>query len=513
MRVDISALYFDGISGCIYLTDVNIDIHVVKLFSINFSSLRYRIGLMLVVLSSILVSYILWQTLTFNDIQIKKQLNEIDNVTLDLLSDLALISIFSKEFDSIQSHVIRISRDPRVELIYIANYKNIIIASNNLDMIGETLPNLTSSDNKYWIHKNLDYQGEAHIQFSDDKRQEIKNQTRVLAVKIGGIGLVIIALVGFLLGNYLTMRLTNLTSAVKKYNVLTEDITIDEELLHSKDEVGELARTFKVMHLHIIKYIDTIKIETEERINAQSANDIKSDFMANMSHELRTPLNAIIGYCELLIECPSNQEQSTVEDLMKIHQSGRHLLKLINDILDLSKIESGKVELYYSLANLAEILTDVSKSLYPKLLENKNDLSVNIDPEVMPGYFDEIKIRQILLNLLSNACKFTDSGKIELRLFPEIIDDVLHYIVEVKDNGIGMNEEQCDDVFNPYTQADSSTTRRYGGTGLGLTISKKYCDMMEGSLTVSSVANEGSCFVVTIPEQRSLDMKVRKKAV
>jgi len=497
----------------VYLTDLIFDIHVVKLFSINFSSLRYRIGLMLVVLSSILVSYILWQTLAFNDIQTKKQLDEIDNVTLDLLSDLALISIFSKEFDSIQSHVSRISKDPRVKLVYIANYKDIIIASNNLDMMGENLPKLTSSENKYWIHKDLDYQGTAHIQFSNDKQQEIKNQTRALGLKIGGIGLVIIALVGFLLGNFLTIRLTNLTSAVKKYNILTEDVTIDEELLHSKDEVGELARTFKVMHLHIIKYIDTIKVETEERIIAQSANDIKSDFMANMSHELRTPLNAIIGYCELLIECPLNQEQSTIEDLLKIHQSGRHLLKLINDILDLSKIESGKVDLHYSLANLAEILTDISKSLYPQLLENKNDLSVDIDSEVMPGYFDEIKVKQVLLNLLSNACKFTESGTIHLRLYPEIIDEVLHYVIEVKDDGIGMNKEQCDDVFKPYTQADSSTTRRYGGTGLGLTISKKYCEMMEGRLVVTSAVNEGSCFVVTIPEQRSLEMCTRKKVV
>ena len=454
-------------------------------------------------LSTILVSYILWETLSFNAVQTRNQLNEIDNVTVDLLSDLAHISIFSREYDAIQSHVMRVSNDPRIRTIYVAGFNDIIIASTELDMIGELLPLLTDDGEEYWNHRNLDSQGTVHVQFTSYKQQIITKKTRTLGLKIGGIGLVIIALVGTMLGHILTKRLSALTDAVKKYNVVTEEITIDSELLNSKDEVGELARTFDVMHLHIIDYVDKIKMETEERMHAQSANEIKSNFMANMSHELRTPLNAIIGYCELLMESDASREKSEYDDLLKIHLSGKHLLRLIDDILDLSKIEAGKVALDYTIVNVGELLVEVSNSIYPKLLKNKNEVRLNIDPEVNPGYFDETKLRQVLLNLLSNACKFTKEGLIKLDLSPTIKDGVHYYLISVSDTGIGMNELQCENVFKPYTQADSSTTRKFGGTGLGLTISKTYCEMMGGNIEVSSEYGKGSTFTVFLPVQQS----------
>ena len=485
-----------------------------KILGINFSSLRYRITIMLVILSAIVVGYILWETLSFNAVQMRKQLDETDNVTVDLLADLAKISLFSFEYDSIQTHVSRISEDPRVRAIYIADENHVIVASNRLDMLGETLPELVDSSTEYWIGRDLGNQGSVGVQFSNDKQQAIVGQTRALGLKIAGSGMLIIAFVGIMLGRVLTKRLSTLTDAVREYNVVTEDITIDKDLLHSKDEVGELARTFEIMHLHIVDNIERIKAETEERIKAQSANQIKSNFMANMSHELRTPMNAIIGYCELLMETYEDKDQETMEDLSRIHVSAKHLLKLIDDILDLSKIEAGKIELDYSMVSLQAMLAEISEYIYPKLKEQGNKLNVNIDPEIVPNYFDEVKLKQVLLNLVSNACKFTHSGTINIEAYSLKESDTHYYVIDVCDSGIGMTEKQCADVFKPYTQADSSTTKKYGGTGLGLTISKNYCEMMGGRIEVSSEPGKGSEFKVLIPVQNPSNMQVEhKKAV
>lgn len=485
-----------------------------KLPAINFSSLRYRIAMMLVLLTTIMVMYILWGTLSFNSEQVRDQLNETDKVTVDLLSDLSSISLFSMEYDSIQSHVTRISEDPRVKVIYIEDESHVVIATNQLHMMGELLPKLEDSDTNYWINRELGYQGAVHVQFSNEKQQEITNKSRALGAKIGVIGIIIIAFVGIMLGHILTIRLSLLTNAVREYNVISEELTIDKELLESRDEMGELARTFEIMHQHIIDNIKKIKKETEERINAESANKIKSDFMANMSHELRTPLNAIIGYSELLMDLSVDEDVLVNEDLTKIQLSGKHLLKLINDILDLSKIEAGKIELNCADISLKDVLDEVSKSVYPQLLLNDNTLEINIDPGIGRGYFDETKLKQILLNLLSNACKFTKSGVIKMNAFPETTDYTQYYVIEVHDDGIGMTDKQRKEIFKPYTQADSSTTRKYGGTGLGLTISRKYCELMGGSIDVSSISGVGSIFILKIPTQYSVDEgSVQREAV
>ena len=462
---------------------------------------------MLVILSAFVVGYILWETLSFNADQMRNQLNETDNVTVNLLADLARISLFSFEYDSIQTHVTRISEDPRVRAIYIADEDRVIVASNRMDMLGEPLPELTDSSTEYWITRDLGNQGSVGVQFSNDKQRAIISQTRALGLKIGFIGMAIIAFVGIMLGRMLTKRLSTLTNVVREYNVENEDITIDKDLLQSKDEVGELARTFEAMHLHIVDNIERIKAETEERIKAQSANQIKSNFMANMSHELRTPMNAIIGYCELLMEIYEGKDTETVDDLSKIHVSAKHLLKLIDDILDLSKIEAGKIELDYSYISLKDILAEVSKTIYPKLKEQKNELIVNIDPEIVPDYFDEVKLKQVLLNLVSNACKFTHSGAISIDAYLRKESDAHYYIIDVRDSGIGMTEKQCAEVFKPYTQADSSTTKKYGGTGLGLTISKNYCEMMGGRIEVSSELGKGSEFKKR-PDKTQLSQKL-----
>jgi len=233
---------------------------------------------------------------------------------------------------------------------------------------------------------------------------------------------------------------------------------------------------------------------------AQSANRAKSQFLANMSHELRTPMNAIIGYSEMLTdEAEDLGLQHFIPELKKIGAAGKQLLALINDILDLSKIEAGKVELHFEEFGVRDMINDVTSITEPLAATSSNTLVVNVTDGEM--YSDLTRIRQILFNLLSNACKFTQFGTVELTVTSEAgpAGDFMKF--QVKDSGIGMTPEQVDKVFEAFAQADSSTTRKYGGTGLGLAITKKFCEMMNGTIDIESEFGKGTTFTVRLPKR------------
>jgi CheY-like chemotaxis protein len=235
---------------------------------------------------------------------------------------------------------------------------------------------------------------------------------------------------------------------------------------------------------------------------AEAANVTKSQFLANMSHELRTPLNAIIGYSEILTEDAEDLGQDDfLADVQKIQKAGKHLLGLVNDVLDLSKLESGKMDLLIESIDLEILIDDVLSTAKP-LIENKaNQLKIE-RPEVFGEIqTDMTKLRQMLLNLLSNAAKFTEQGVVELQINRQVNAEAEWIIFRVVDDGIGMTEEQQAKLFQPFTQADSSTTRRYGGTGLGLTITKDFAEMMGGHIQVKSEFGFGSTFILSLPVQ------------
>jgi signal transduction histidine kinase len=221
-----------------------------------------------------------------------------------------------------------------------------------------------------------------------------------------------------------------------------------------------------------------------------------------MSHELRTPLNAIIGYSELLHEeALEIEEEGFAKDLDKIHYAAKHLLELINDILDISKIEAGKMELYLEIFDVPKMLEEITSTTQHLIEKNDNVLEMTVDEQIGLMYADLLKVRQILFNLLSNAAKFCKNGTITLTADRIPKDDVHWLVFQVKDSGIGMTEEQRKKLFQPFVQAESSTTRRFGGTGLGLAISKMAATMMGGKIEVHSEINKGSCFTVSLPEQ------------
>lgn len=260
---------------------------------------------------------------------------------------------------------------------------------------------------------------------------------------------------------------------------------VNQELRQLNDQLEELVKE------------RTLEL-SRARDEAVEANQIKSQFLANMSHELRTPLNAIIGYSEMLKEeADELGEINFADDLEKINAAGKHLLALINDILDLSKIEAGKTELYLEDCDIPGIVQEVVTTSYPLIEANKNRLEVDIPEGSMKT--DITKLRQILFNVLSNASKFTKEGTIWVSAAYEAQDGIHGISFRVKDTGIGMTPEQLAQLFQAFKQADSSTTRKYGGTGLGLAISQRLCQIMGGKITVSSEYGQGATFSIWLP--------------
>jgi signal transduction histidine kinase/CheY-like chemotaxis protein len=286
------------------------------------------------------------------------------------------------------------------------------------------------------------------------------------------------------------------------------------------DELGKLAKAFNDMSVNLEETHEVLARQNEELIarddelqamnhqllesekKAQDASQAKSEFLAKMSHELRTPLNAIIGYSEMLQEEAEDVGQADlVPDLQKIRSAGKHLLALINDILDLSKIEAGKMELYLEDFEIGPVIQDVVSTVRPLVSKNNNSLEVVCPEDAGSMHSDLTKVRQGLFNLLSNASKFTQSGMITLTVEQTRDSDGDWIAFHVSDTGIGMTPDQLGRIFQEFSQASESTTRKYGGTGLGLVITQRFCEMLGGSVSVESEESKGSTFTMRLPAQ------------
>jgi signal transduction histidine kinase/DNA-binding response OmpR family regulator len=288
---------------------------------------------------------------------------------------------------------------------------------------------------------------------------------------------------------------------------------------HNDDEVGALVDSLNSMLAELAKqesiqsWNEILEAEIKERKEverdliamrnrADTANKAKSQFLANMSHELRTPLNAIIGYSEMLQDVMTDESldrRELASDVDKIRSAGKHLLSLINDILDLSKIEAGKMDLNIETFNVHELIHDVCGTIAPLAESRGNRLQIDCSDEIGVIRSDVLKVRQILFNLLSNAAKFTQHGVVELCCRREQSAAGESVMFRVRDNGIGISPESLDALFKPFSQADASTTRKYGGTGLGLAISRSYAKMLGGDIEVESVPGKGATFTVSLP--------------
>ncbi|MEG3958364.1 HAMP domain-containing sensor histidine kinase [Microcoleus sp. herbarium2] len=300
---------------------------------------------------------------------------------------------------------------------------------------------------------------------------------------------------------------------------VTEESNFDLQVpVTTSDEVGMLAISLNQLIQRVAEYTEDLH---EAKVAAEAANRSKSAFLANMSHELRTPLNAIINYSEMLQEdALDSGPEDFLPDLEKIQTAGKHLLDMISDILDISKIEAGHVTLYLENFDVATMIEEVMTTAQPLVEKKGNALALKTTGELGTMYADQPKVRQILLNLLSNAAKFTEKGVITIGVERIIIEKTRSgkhnknndfysgsnysspvLMFRVSDTGIGMTDEQLEHIFKPFIQADASTTRKYGGTGLGLTISQRLCQILGGEISVESENGKGSTFIVSLPER------------
>ncbi len=448
-----------------------------------------------------------------------------ETVITNVLSKLSRVALFTAEYGELQPYVEEVVLDPHVMRVVITNEDNRVVVSSDTMELGKLQPMLLDSDTEFWrsqeIHNASGYLGRAAVLFSHASLYESNREALDRGLLAALVGMTLIAIVGVLIGILMTRKLEKLTVAVQGMEQGNLDVVSG---ISGRDEIGMLGRAFDSMAASLRSNIQQLRAgeealraahdDLEQRIRERTrelavardqafeASRAKSAFLANMSHELRTPLNAIIGYSDILAEeaqDPGQGMSRIIPDLKNIRSAGSHLLSLINDVLDLSKIEAGKVEFNLEDVAIRSLVDSVAHTVQPLLVKNANTLRVNVEENIGEMHIDVKKLRQILLNLLSNAAKFTHQGEVTLRVATGDRADGQWIEFAVEDTGIGIPEDKLDRLFNEFSQADNSAARMYEGTGLGLAISRKLCVMMGGDIAVSTEAGVGSMFVVYLP--------------
>lgn len=497
-------------------------------------SLKYRIAAIIFALEAIMMAVVLGLTLNsyFDSNTELATKNEV--VLTNLLSDLSRIALFNAEYDEFQPYIEEVVTNPVVEKAMLLDHDNRVVVSSDVTEIGKISPSFTNTGRKknthYWRLKKINNSsgnlGKLAILFSHETLINANKQATDLGIVTALTGMLVIAIIGIIIGFLLTRRLENLTVAASKFadGDFSASTSID-----GKDELGILGRAFNKMARSVEKLIVELRDRESElkaahqdleqkieertaelaiaRDQALAANHTKSLFLANMSHELRTPLNAINGYSQLIEEVSKeNGYDEILGDVNSIQKAGNHLLGIVSNVLDLSKIEAGKMEFELREFSITDLIHEVVTSVNPLVQTNNNQLEIHYDDGVTSMFTDVTKVSQVLINLIGNAAKFTEDGEITFTIEKHHQHNLVLFIVE--DTGIGINPHQINSLFKEFTQADTSTTRKYGGTGLGLALSKRICEMLGGQIKVESELHKGTKFTICLPVKTVLKTNI-----
>jgi GAF domain-containing protein/CheY-like chemotaxis protein len=440
---------------------------------------------------------------------------------METFADQAAIAIENARLlNELQARTAQLTRSVQ-ELQALGEVSHVLSSTLNLDAVLNTIvsrANQLAGTDACTVYEYDEGAGQLHFRAThnlDDavvdiaRREPIRRGEGVagrMAVTLEPVQIPDIAEAGAYTGPLRDVLLRTGTRALLSIPLLRENHLIGGLTVNKKTpgefsaEAIDLLKTFASQSAVAIQNARLFREIEDKSRQLELVDRHKSEFLANMSHELRTPLNAIIGYSEMLQEDAADLgvEQFT-DDLKKINAAGKHLLELINAVLDLSKIEAGKMELYLETFEVAGLVKDIAAVISPLAGKNANRLDVRCPDTIGAMRADLTKVRQALFNLLSNACKFTERGTITLAVTREMLDGRDELVFSVHDTGIGMTPEQLARLFEAFSQADAATTRRYGGTGLGLALSRRLCRMMGGDVTVESEAGHGSTFTIRLP--------------
>jgi signal transduction histidine kinase/DNA-binding response OmpR family regulator len=475
-------------------------------------SFKFRIAAIIFLLEAVMMGAVLGVTLRISQAETEKQMEANEQVMHHLLGNLSRVALLTAEYDELQPYIEEVVRDPHVNLVLLANRRGRVVVSNEHARIGQPLPSFENSNRLRWltreIHNSSGQIGTLAVRFSHAQLLETGREVRNLGVSIALVGMTIIAIVGILIGHLLTRRLDALTLAAQR--LARGDLNARASLT-GQDEVAIVGQAFDSMARNVADNVEALKRATdllEQRVvertrelavlrdEAVAANRSKGVFLANMSHEIRTPLTAIIGFSESLLDSKQPIAER-IDAIRTIIHSGNHLLRIINDILDVSKVDADKLDVESIPVNPFEIMEDVEAIV--ALQAEEKGLLFEIEylfPLPTRINSDPLRLKQILINLCNNAIKFTERGSVRIQVACGPAPETMTF--RVIDSGIGILPETVDQLFQAFTQADVSTTREYGGTGLGLYLSRQLASRLGGDIAVASTPHVGSQFTLTI---------------